>query len=59
MSKCLILAKIVKTEEKHNTGLWFLVDKSEEEQIIQTLGDRFIFSFELDESKDEPLLKSF
>lgn len=59
MNKCLILAKLKESDEKHNAGFWFLVDKSESEQVIQSLGNKFIFSFDLDETNDEPLLKSF
>lgn len=59
MNKCLILAKLKESDEKHNTGFWFLVDKGEEEQVIAALGNKFIFSFDLDENKDEPLIKSF
>lgn len=56
--KCLILAKLKIASEKHNAGVWFLVDKPEEQQTIDALGEKFIFSFDLDETKDEPFLKS-
>ena len=59
MKKCLVLSKFNNTEEKHNTGLWFLVDETEVEQLIEKLGPRFIFQFDLDEAQDEPLLSSF
>jgi hypothetical protein len=58
MSKCLILAKLKLSAEKHNVGVWILVDKAEESQTIQSLGEKFIFSFELDETNDETLLKN-
>lgn len=58
MKKCLILSKLKNSVEKHNVGIWILVDKSEEDQTIQGLGDNFIFSFELDETDDETFLKT-
>lgn len=59
MNKCLILAKPKETEEKHNAGLWFLVDATEEAQLIEMLGSKFIFSFSLNEIDDETLLRNF
>jgi acyl-ACP thioesterase len=58
MNKCLILSKLKMTEEKHNVGFWILVNKDEEAETIASLGNKFIFSFDLDEVNDETLLQN-
>ena len=58
MNKCLILAKL-HAEENNKFGVWTLVEKDQEDKIIEELGERFVFSFELNEINDEPFLKNF
>ena len=58
MAKCLILSKLKISDENQNVGFWILVDKEEEAHTINALGERFIFSFDINHEKDEPLLKA-
>ena len=58
MSKCLILCKLKAADEKVNVGFWILVPKEEEAETIKSLGERFIFSFDLN-SYDATLVHDF